>query len=126
MWEIIVGDQNIPEFKLTQNIDKLNVLAKDVRFIVLIGSGAGDQYIFQGSFNLGYGLSKYNLAIYSLWPAYHIMPIRGGISNRTTEQNGLVLLQQLIETLPFLPHGSRHSLTWLKEAALVAKRYPYW
>ena len=95
--------------------------AGKIRFLVITGSGAGDQYIFQGEMDLGDGPGKwYNLAVYSLgrvWTVAEISKKRGQAVPPLVNQNGLQLAKRLLATIPaefFDTQGFPHDYEWLQ------------
>lgn len=88
--------------------------------IELTGSGAGDQYLFQGQVDLGRGEQLYNLGIYSLGPMWTVHQINlphGQLLNKEELRAGRELARKLTQTLPQIENlGSRHTKEWLQQA----------
>ncbi len=117
--ECVATHQLLTEYKLFE-----------MKFLELIGSGAGDQYIFQGTFDLGSGFHMYNLAVYSLGPTVAINHLAGGAMYGVSDsefEKGVIVAKKLVETLPDeLSEKMRHSVEWLKTTwNSPIERYPY-
>jgi hypothetical protein len=101
----------------------------DIKFIELLGSGAGDQYIFQGFFDLGNGFRHYNLAIYicDTSSEINIMCIEGHWRSEASQSEfeaGLVLGRKLAATLPGQKYtGMKYPTSRMRKAWKSAKRY---
>lgn len=118
MWESM-GSKHILELKPACEIDGLK--PDQVRFIELLGSGAGDQYLFQGHFILlGKNEGFYNLGIYSLGPTWTVHDFKIGSKMLLSPEErwaGRDLARKLALTLPDLTQlGFRHSREWLQQA----------
>lgn len=93
---------------LSEGLDEMELAPGDIVFLVLQGSGAGVQYIFQGTFDLGEGSKNYNFALYaykdrSYAHGWDVKNIEGGAMFSVTNQvaqKGLELARKLARTLP--------------------------
>lgn len=118
MWLRVPSNQSILELRPTNEVGGIH--PEKVRFIELTGSGAGDQYIFQGDFDLGQGERLYNLAIYSLGPRWtiHCLELpRHTLLDEEERNKGRELAIRLARTLPKIENkDARHTTEWLLHA----------
>ena len=108
---------------------KIGEAGNEIHFLILTGSGAGDQYLIQGDFDLGVGKRSYNLGIYSYGESdpymFKVSDITGNavhpkIESKTIIQAVLKEARQRFESLPEdlggvkSPHSKQDLLNFLE------------
>lgn len=119
LWEKDLSDGWIIELKGTGRLEATLPVSK-VLFFELQGSGAGDQYYFDGTFDLGFGPRQYQIFVFSLFTEVGVQYWLGKQKYNACQperETASRLALQLLDTMsPELIEGMRHDLNWLKNA----------